>query len=436
MEMISELTEGRKTRVEPFAELGALVESRWRAQDYNESVFPGIAAQALSELNLSARVDPWEIIRWVHKTPDLPEQMDLPGKFGNPPITTYVGPRFFIDVYYWLDGTTTIHQHSFSGAFEVLLGGSVHSRYRFAKEREINPHFLVGQIEFNDVSLLSQGDIREIDSGSQFIHSLFHLDRPSVTITVRTYKAPGAPVQYSYLKPFLAVNPFFTDASLTKKVQTVSLLLRMKHPEADRFIEDLLDESDFHTAFAVLEQAFDFLCHRELEEIVGVSRSRDRFQSLLDRARNKHGRLADLLPPVFEEGWRQAEITRRRTEIKGQDHRFFLALLLNVPDRATVLRLVKEKFPETDAVDLIVSWVRELSATRIFGSRDPNVIGCAEFTDQYLLVFKGLLEGLTTKEIEARAASTPRQAASASSSVEEIATHLKSLPLFKSLFCP
>jgi len=435
MEMISELTEGRKTRVEPFAELGALVESRWRAQDYNESVFPGIAAQALSELNLSARVDPWEIIRWVHKTPDLPEQMDLPGKFGNPPITTYVGPRFFIDVYYWLDGTTTIHQHSFSGAFEVLLGGSVHSRYRFAQEREINPHFLVGQIEFNDVSLLSQGDIREIDSGSQFIHSLFHLDRPSVTITVRTYKAPGAPVQYSYLKPFLAVNPFFTDASLTKKVQTVSLLLRMKHPEADRFIEDLLDESDFHTAFAVLEQAFDFLCHRELEEIVGVSRSRDRFQSLLDRARNKHGRLADLLPPVFEEGWRQAEITRRRTEIKGQDHRFFLALLLNVPDRATVLRLVKEKFPETDAVDLIVSWVRELSATRIFGSRDPNVIGSAEFTDQYLLVFKGLLEGLTTKEIEARAASTP-QAASASSSVEEIATHLKSLPLFKSLFCP
>jgi hypothetical protein len=269
-----------------------------------------------------------------------------------------------------------------------------------------------------------------------FIHSLFHLDRPSVTITIRTYKAPGAPVQYSYLKPFLAVNPFFTDASLTKKVQTVSLLLRMKHPEADRFMEDLLDESDFHTAFAVLEQAFDFLCHRELEEIIGVSRSRDRFQALLDRARNKHDRLADLLPPVFEEGWRQAEITRRRTEIKGQDHRFFLALLLNVPDRGTVLRLVKEKFPERDAVDLVVSWVRELSATKIFGSREPNVLGSAAFTDQHLLVFKGLLEGLTTKEIEARAASTPQQAASASSSVEDIATHLKSLPLFKSLFCP
>jgi hypothetical protein len=433
--MISEFTEDRKSRIEPFAELGTLVENRWRSEDYNESAFPGIAAQGLSELNLSARVNPWEIIRWVHKTPDLPEQMDLAGKFGNPPITIYAGPRFFIDVYYWLDGTTTIHQHSFSGAFQVLLGSSVHSRYRFAKEREINPHFLAGQIEFNDVSLLSQGDIREIDSGSQFIHSLFHLDRPSVTITVRTYKAPGAPVQYSYLKPFLAVNPFFTDASLTKRVQTVSLLLRMKHPEADRFIEDLLDDSDFHTAFAVLEQAFDFLCHRELEEIIGVTRSSDRFHSLLDRARNKHGRLADLLLPVFEEGWRQAEITRRRTEIKGQDHRFFLALLLNVPDRATVLRLVKEKFPDQDAVDLVVSWVKELSATKIFGSKEPNVLGSAEFTDQHLLVFKGLLEGLTTEEIIARAASTAQQTANSSSSAEDIASHLQTLPLFKSLFC-
>jgi hypothetical protein len=432
--MISESTEARKTRIEPFAELGALVESRWRAQDYDENVFPGIAAQALVELNLSARVDPWEIIRWVHRTPDLPEQMDLIGKFGNPPLTVYVGPRFFIDVYYWLDGTTTIHQHSFSGAFQVLLGSSVHSRYGFEKQREINPHFLVGQIEFKDVSLLSQGDIREIVSGPQFIHSLFHLDRPSVTITVRTYKAPGAAVQYSYLKPFLAINPFFTDASLTKKVQTVSLLLRMKHPEADRFIEELLDDSDFQTAYAVLEQAFDFLCHRELEEIIGVSRSRDRFDALLDRARRKHGELADLLLPVFEEGWRQAEITRRRTQIKGQDHRFLLALLLNVPERATVLRLVQEKFPSQDAVALVVGWVKELSATKIFGSKEPNVLGSGEFGDLHLLVFRGLLEGLTIEEIRARAAAEPQHVAKLEPGVQDLISHIKNLSLFKTTF--
>ena len=422
--------------MQPFAELGTLVEARWRNQNYNENCFPEIAARALSELKLDERVDPWEIIRWAHETPDLPEQMDLPGKFGNPPLTLFVGPRFYVDVYYWLDGTTTVHQHAFSGAFQVLLGSSVHASYRFEKVQEINPHFLTGKLLLAGVSLLSQGEVREIHPGPQFIHSLFHLERPSVTITIRTYKAPGAAVQYSYLKPFLAINPFFDDASLTKKVQTVSLLLRMKHAEADTFIGNVLERSDFQTAYAVLEQAFDFLCHRELEEVMGVSRSRDRFEALLDRARRKHGELADLLLPVFEEGWRQAEITRRRTQIKRQEHRFLLALLLNVPERATVLRLVQEKFPGQDAVDLVTSWVRELSATKVFGSNEPSVLGSGEFSDLHLFVFRGLLEGLTVAEVETRAAAELQRFAGAASSVADLANHLQELPLFKAIFAP
>src|SRR5688572_18112211 len=129
--------------MQPFAELGALIEGRWRDANYNEAYFPNIAAQALLESDLTARVDPWEIIRWVHTTPNLPRQQDPRANFGDPPITLFVGPRFYIDVYYWLDGTTTLHQHAFSGAFQVLLGSSVHSTYRFEKIKEINPHLLI-----------------------------------------------------------------------------------------------------------------------------------------------------------------------------------------------------------------------------------------------------------------------------------------------------
>ena len=418
----------------PFAELGALVESRWRENNYDERFMPGIAAQALSELKLCERVDPWEIIRWVHETPDLPEQMDPLGKFGNPPITLYVGPRFYIDVYYWLDGTTTIHQHAFSGAFQVLLGSSVHARYRFEEAREINPHFLTGKILLNEVSLLAQGDISEIHPGPQFIHSVFHLERPSATITIRTHKAPQAAVQYSYLKPFLAINPFFDEASLKKKVQTVSLLLRIKHPEADKFIGELVESSDFQTAYAVLEQAYEFLCHRELEEIVGVTRSRDRFQALLARARRKHGELADLLLPVFEEGWRQDQIARRRAEIKGDEHRFFLAMLLNVPERTKMLCLVKDKFPNKNSIDLIVGWVSELAATKIYGSSEQNVLGLENFDEGQLLVLRGLLEGLTVKEIQTKAAAESDPDGKLQSSIKEVADHIRNLPLFKSIF--
>jgi len=418
--------------MQPFAELGALVEARWRDQNYNEGAFPEIAASALAEM--PAPVDPWEIIRWSQETPNLPEQMDPLGKFGNPPITVYVGPRFYIDVYYWLDGTTTIHQHAFSGAFQVLLGSSVHAGYRFQQDREINPHFLTGQLTLDKVSLLSQGEIREIRPGSEFIHSLFHLDRPSATITIRTYKAPSAAVQYSYLKPYLAINPFYSDASLTKKAQTVALLLRMKHADADTLIGKMIDVSDFQTAYTVLEQAFHFLCHRELEEIIGVSRSHDRFQTLLERARRRHGELADLLLPVFEEGWRQTEITRRRTEIKSPDHRFFLALLLNVPERSSLLRLVQERFPTQDSVEVVMGWIRELSATRIFGSREPNVLGIADLDDLHLLVIRALLEGCSEEEIAARVAADPERLAGASSSLASVIDQLRNLPFFKAIF--
>ena len=331
--------------MQPFAELGALVEGRWRDKNYDENIFPSIAARALREADLTARVDPWEIIRWVHTTTDLPHQMDPQGKFGNPPITLFAGPRFYIDVYYWLDSTTSIHQHAFSGAFQVLLGSSVHSNYEFKKKREINPHFLIGDISLKDVSLLGKGDIKKIHSGSRFIHSLFHLERPSATIVIRSYDAPGAAVQYEYLKPYIAIDPFFDEPWMTKKVQTVSLLLSMKHPEADQMICDLLDMADFHTTFAVLEAAFGFLGRNELEDLFQVSKSADRFQAMLDRARRRHGTLADLLPAVFDEKLRQADIIKRRGMIEGADHRFFLALLLNVPERTRVLDLVKQRIP-------------------------------------------------------------------------------------------
>ena len=55
--------------------------------------------------------------------------------------------------------------------------------------------------------------------GSQYIHSLFHLDRPSATITVRTEHTPSAAVQYDYRKPYFALNPFFRNVTMAKKLQ-------------------------------------------------------------------------------------------------------------------------------------------------------------------------------------------------------------------------
>src|SRR6266481_8267228 len=148
-----------------FEELGVLVESRWRAQNYNEDLFPEIASQTLAESDLTGQVDPWEIIRWVHTTAELPRQQDRKANFGDPPITLFAGPRFYVDVYFWLDGTTSIHQHAFTGAFQVLLGSSIHSRYSFSETKIISEHFSVGELHLEDVQLLQKNDVRLIKPG-------------------------------------------------------------------------------------------------------------------------------------------------------------------------------------------------------------------------------------------------------------------------------
>jgi len=389
--------------MEDFQELGALVERRWKAEDYSEELFPEVAAQALAEADLPARVDPWEIIRWVHTTVALPEQKDVEGRFGNPPVTLFSGARFFIDIYYWLDGTTSIHQHSFTGAFQVLLGSSIHSRYSFREDKTINEHFSVGELTLEEVQLLKLRDVRTIRAGRNFIHSLFHLDRPSATITIRTEHTPSSAVQYDYRKPHFALDPFFRNPTLAKKVQTIGLLLGMKHKDADAMIGDLVCASDFHTAYFVLAETFQQLQRNEMDALFGLSTGKDRFKAILERCKSAHGELTNLVLPVLEEQERQMSIIERRGTITKDAHRFFLALLLNVPNRDKILELVTQRYPDQDPVETILDWVEELGRTRVLGSKETNALGMPEFDDSYVFVLECLLRGLSDEEINQRA---------------------------------
>src|SRR5947209_9986100 len=105
--------------MEIFATLGAELESQWRKQNYDEAVFASIAADGLRRADLPARVSAWDVVAWSLQQTELPRQRDLQAKFGDPPITLYSGPRFHIDLYFWFEGTTAIHQHAFCGAFQV-----------------------------------------------------------------------------------------------------------------------------------------------------------------------------------------------------------------------------------------------------------------------------------------------------------------------------
>ncbi len=419
-----------------FQDLGSLVEDRWKQENYDDKAFPEIAAEALSETNPSKCVDPWEIIRWVNTTSQLPAQQDVPGAFGNPPITLFSGSRFYIDVYYWVDGTTTIHQHGFCGAFQVLLGSSIHGHYRFTTTREINQNFIVGNLSLESVELLERGAVKRILAGDQYIHSLFHLDRPSATICVRTYQTYKGVPQWNYYKPSFADNPFFKEPTTIKRVQSASLLLTIAHPDADAMIGELLARSDFQTAFSILDLARTHLLGNRLEKEFGISAGEQRFQTLMEIARRRHGELVDLIQPVFEEAERQHNLIQRRAQITSNEHRFFLALLLNIPDRQKVLDLVKQRFPEQDPVATVTDWVEDLAHTKVAGFPEPNVLGIENFDEDYLFVLECLLQGHTTEQIRAAFEKelAPDEFLALGNKPDELCSAIRNSMLFRSIF--
>ena len=383
-----------------FAELGSLIEQRWRAQNYNAELFPALAEQALTEMPPHKNVDAWDLVRWLFATTEIPSQQDVPAKFGDPPITLYAGPRFHIDVYFWLDGTTSIHQHAFCGAFHVLAGASIHSHYSFHPQQVINEHCAVGEIRLEKVELLEQGQTKQILPGKAYIHSLFHLDRPSVTVCVRTYHTSSGSPQYNFVKPHFAMDPFFHEPLSIKLTQSAALLLRMKHPQAIEMLDDLLTRADFQTTFSLLDLAKGHLGGKQLENEFGLATGEEQFQRLLETARQRHGPLVDLIPDVFKESRRQNNLIYRRGQITSSEHRFFLALLLNVPERKRVLELVQQCFPERDPVETVLEWVEDLTLTKVWGSSEPNVLGITDFDDDYLFVLRCLLEGRSLMEVQ------------------------------------
>src|SRR6266540_1996062 len=237
---------------------------------------------------------------------------------------------------------------SFTGAFQVLLGSSIHSRYSFREDKIINEHFSAGELSLEEVQLLKLKDVRLIRAGRNFIHSLFHLDRPSATITIRTEHTPSAALQYDYRKPHFALDPFFRNPVLIKKLQTVGLLLGMKHKNADSMIADLVCSSDFHTAYFVLAEMF--------QQLLNVS-SREKILQLVKQRYLDQDPVETILDWVEELGHTRV-LGSKETNAMGMpefddSYVFVLECLLLGLSELEINQRATEQYPPENAVELI-----------------------------------------------------------------------------------
>jgi hypothetical protein len=379
--------------VEVFRQLGEELERQWQAKEYALGAFPELASSLLENNDEVAAIATGDILRWITRNEELPPQQDPRSQFSDLAITFFETPRFFVSALVWLEGTTAIHQHSFSGAFRVLAGSSLHTRYSFQEEVRVSDCFRLGALNREQVELLPTGSVRPIVSGQQYIHSLFHLDRPSVTLVIRTKSDEGSKPQWSYYPPGVGYDPFArTPVARIKKLEAVSVLLTLEAEDADPELDAMLAASDLHTAFSLLSTLFHQIATNPLKRAFGAGTGQ-RFERLLARARQHHGPAIDLFEKVLHEQQRQEEIIGIRGYLTSPVHRFLLALLLNVPERDTVLSLIAQRCPARDPADTFVDWIDELSRTRALGSLGPNVLRIPEFDLEHRVVLRALVRG-------------------------------------------
>ncbi|MEE4331130.1 MAG: hypothetical protein V2J10_09690 [Wenzhouxiangella sp.] len=325
---------------------------RIRRENFAEQSIRERAREELQLLNCDLVFDPQLWIRFIKST-NVPQKKHW---FSDVPIILAHNRNLQVQLLVWTKGTTLIHSHAFCGAFRVMQGSSVHTSYSFEPEDRVSDLLYLGKLVNVGSEYLCRGSIRDISSGHQgLVHSLFHLDSPSLTLVVRTHPTTAAMPQLSYYRPGLAVDRF----SMAQDEEIIHLR-RLLQLEASNGSSAL--EAAVFDAFIGLDAPRLVFLALQFSGFLGAEQRRVR---LLVFVTEHHGeRLANMLDEAIQKELIQARIKEVRGTVECPELRYFLALLLNVPNRATLLGMVRERIQARDPVTACAQWIIELSELR------------------------------------------------------------------------
>lgn len=332
-----------------FRALGERIEAAFLEAGHDEARFPEIAERALRDARPADHLRDTSVLEWLMRARSIPRQINIAYDFGQPAVVVYSAPLWYIEVIHWLDGTTNIHQHGFNGAFSVLAGSSLHTRYSFEPKARYGARLLRGDLARTGAELLRAGDVRRIDAGAGLIHSLFHLERPSVTVVVRTDHVPGDTPQYTFEEPGLAFDPFHQPELLVRRRQAIEALAAFAPRKLARTLPETLGSVDPFTLVSLSLAAAPLVGESELRRA-------------LVPAREKAGDLVDTILEVAHRRRRRARLIALRSRLRSADHRFFLALLLSFDTVSDMRSVVRARHPESDPDDLLIQWLSEVTS--------------------------------------------------------------------------
>jgi hypothetical protein len=298
------------------------LERDYRRADYDEARFPALATLALEELPPIDDFDFDQLTSWMTDPTATISHDDVANTFSDVRTTLARGTGFNIQLLIWVMGSTDIHAHSFSGAFVVLRGSSIHTIYRMETIQRISAGASRIRSAVQSLEWLRPGQVRSIASGAGYVHSTFHLEEPTLSLVVRTDREPWASPPQVVFPPHYAVAPEWLrrDGRVPMLIKAFRAMHKLGDPGLKETFIRRSAGLDFPRACALLRASLGLFGPSEITEIVA-------------EMVKVHGPIADGWPDVVRRSERIDRVRGLREHVDEPEARKILAALMLAEDR-------------------------------------------------------------------------------------------------------
>lgn len=315
-----------------FYKLDEHLDRAWDSVGRDEDRFSEVAAAALQALPPTQGLNLDELIEVVlNPAGPLPSQLAPPGAFGQPGVTVFRGRGYLVEVYFWQQSLSAIHDHPFSGAFTLLQGFSVEAVYQFDTHENLGPRARLGNLSLKSLALIEPGYVGAFGRKRHaLIHALLHVPVPSVSLVVRTERAEG---YLRYFPPGIALAMDAPSETFERPMQLLDTLRVSGDSGYSRHFEAFLRTADFETAFRILSRTWFGLDESERAIWLNV-------------ARNRHGDRVELIRQVLQRAELDYEADLLRQQSTDIEHRFIATALLLAGARRELLGLLAARYSD------------------------------------------------------------------------------------------
>jgi hypothetical protein len=313
-----------------FHHLGELIQVSWHAANFERSQFPEIASQALRQLRIQNEYSCFDLLELAASNNPGLSPLQVESLFGDFQYVPYRNGRFYIELLFWMNGTTTVHDHAFSGAFMLLQGRSIATTFSFRERERVNQNLRLGTLKAEHTQVLAPGDVSPIHSGRSLIHSVFHLDVPSITLVVRTAQDDESLPQFDYCGSGIAQSGDITQGE-AKTIQALRMMAALDSATFEQHAKEMIRRANRVQRYWLFRSLF--LDIKALGE--------DEFAELAAEL----GSDFESFVPSLQEEAAGHEIARARALIPDANARSLLAILAVSRDATMFRTLCAQIFP-------------------------------------------------------------------------------------------